>query len=114
MACMRSVIIQTHVPLSPPPLCSSSKDEASRMQKAEACGGKLLMSGACHQCGAETAEFACSRCKSVRFCSQECAKAAWAKHKAWMEASALELNKTCILVTPQLVCVWVFTRKEWR
>eukprot|EP00930_Biecheleria_cincta_P006415 TRINITY_DN107417_c0_g1_i1.p1 TRINITY_DN107417_c0_g1~~TRINITY_DN107417_c0_g1_i1.p1 ORF type:complete len:723 (+),score=112.05 TRINITY_DN107417_c0_g1_i1:45-2213(+) len=40
-----------------------------------------MADGVCGSCGARGAEFACSRCKSARFCGQECFRAAWKAHK---------------------------------
>eukprot|EP00438_Fugacium_kawagutii_P003493 Skav218374 [mRNA] locus=scaffold2066:217101:219419:+ [translate_table: standard] len=36
----------------------------------------------CGACGSLNAEFACSRCKAARYCSQGCFRAAWPSHKA--------------------------------
>ena len=35
----------------------------------------------CGHCGREAPEFSCSRCRSVRFCGQDCFRKAWQQHK---------------------------------
>merc|ERR1712012_891257 len=35
----------------------------------------------CFSCGATDAEFACSRCRRVRFCDAQCQRDGWKRHK---------------------------------
>ena len=40
------------------------------------------MSFTCANCGLEGAKFRCQACKQARYCSQQCQKQHWKKHKA--------------------------------
>mmetsp|Transcript_90916 Transcript_90916/g.245681 ORF Transcript_90916/g.245681 Transcript_90916/m.245681 type:complete len:618 (-) Transcript_90916:54-1907(-) len=42
----------------------------------------------CFQCGADEAEFACSRCRKVRFCGPACQRGAWQRHQPDCRAPA--------------------------
>lgn len=52
----------------------------------------------CHVCGKPTQLFACGQCRTTRYCSKDCQKSDWTKHKeTCREKAASEENKVKLL-----------------